>query len=165
MLCCCYCSVTKSCPTLWSYGLQHARLLGPSLSPRVHSNSCPLWWWCYLTFSSSATPFSFAFNISQIQGLFQWLRSFHQVAKVLELQLQHQSFQWIFQGWFPLGLTGLISLQSSGCSRVLQHHDSKASILWLSAFLMVQLSYSYMATKKTIPLTMCTFVGKVMSPL
>ena len=58
-----------------------------------------------------------AFNLFQHQGLFQWVGSSHQVAKILELQLQHQSFQWIFS-LFPLGLTGLISLQSKGLSRV-----------------------------------------------
>ena len=58
------------------------------------------------------------FNPSQQQGLFQGVISSHQVAKVLEFQLQHQSFQWIFGTWFPLGLTGLISLQSKGLSRV-----------------------------------------------
>ena len=55
-----------------------------------------------------------AFNLSQQQGLFQWVDFWHQVAKVLELQFQHQSFHWIFEDWFPLGLTGLISLQSKG---------------------------------------------------
>ena len=64
--------------------------------------------------SSPSPP---ALNLSQHQGLFQWLGSSHQVAKVLELHLQHQSFQWIFQGWFPLRLTGLIFL-SKGFSRV-----------------------------------------------
>ena len=60
---------------------------------------------------------SLAFNLSQHQGLFQWVSSSHQVAKLLELQLQHQSFQWMnIQGWFPLGLTGLISLLSKGFS-------------------------------------------------
>ena len=59
----------------------------------------------------------FAFILSQHQGLFQWVGSSHQVAKVLELQLQHQSFQWKFS-WFPLGLTGLIPLQSKGHSRI-----------------------------------------------
>ena len=54
----CY-SVTKSCVTLQLHGLQHARLQCPSRSPRVCSNSCPLSRWCYLTISSSATPFSF----------------------------------------------------------------------------------------------------------
>ena len=59
-----------------------------------------------------------ALNLSQHQGLFQWVSSSHQVAKVLELQLQHQSFPVNIQGWFPLGLTGLISLQSKGLLRV-----------------------------------------------
>ena len=55
--------------------------------------------------------FSSCPQLSRHQGLFQWVSSSHQVAKVLDLHLQHQSFQWI-QDWFPLGLTGLISLQS-----------------------------------------------------
>ena len=62
-----------------------------------------------------------AFSLSQHQGLFQWVSSLHQLAKVVELQLQHQSFQWNIQDWFPLGLTGLISLQSKGISRVLSN--------------------------------------------
>ena len=66
-------------------------------------------------------PSPSALNLSQHQGLFQWVSSSHQVAKVLELQLQHQSFQWI-QGWFPLGLIGFISLQSKGLSRVFSNN-------------------------------------------
>ena len=59
------------------------------------------------------------FNLSQHQGFSQGVSSSHQVAKVLKLQLQHQSFQWIFRtDWFPLGLTGFNSLQSKGLSRV-----------------------------------------------
>ena len=70
------------------------------------------------------------------------------------------------QGWFPLGWTGLISLQSKGLSRVLlQHHSSKASVLQCSTFFMVQLSYPHITTGKTTALTICTFVGKVMSLL
>ena len=65
------------------------------------------------------------------------------------------------QGWFPLGLTGLISLLSRGLSRVFQHHSSKASILWCSVFFMVQLSHLYLTTRKIIALTRWTFVGKV----
>ena len=75
------------------YGLQHSRLLCPSLSPGFGSNSCPLTRWCYLSHPLSLP--SFAFYLSQHQGLFQWVSSWHQVAKVLELQ--HQSFQWIFR--------------------------------------------------------------------
>ena len=64
--------------------------------------------------SSPSPP---AFNLSQHQGLFQWVRSSHQVAKVLDFQIQHQSSINI-QDWFPLGCTGLISLQAKGLSRV-----------------------------------------------
>ena len=71
-----------------------------------------------LPLSSPSPP---AFNLSQNQGLFQWVSSLHQVAKVLQLQLQHQSFQWNIQFWFPLGWTGWISLQSKGLSRVLSN--------------------------------------------
>ena len=69
------------------------------------------------------------------------------------------------QDWFPLWLTGLISLQSKGLKSLLQHHSSKASILQNSAFFMIQLSNPYMITGKTIALTIQTFVGKVMSLL
>ena len=61
-----------------------------------------------------SSPSPHAFNLSQHQGLFQWVSSSHQVAKVSESQLQHQSFQWMFRTLFPLRLTGWISLQSKG---------------------------------------------------
>ena len=80
--------------SLWPRGLQHARLPCASASPTVCSNSCPLSRWCHPTVSSPSPP---AFCLSQHQGLFQWVSSSHQGAKVLELQLQHQSFQWIFR--------------------------------------------------------------------
>ena len=64
------------------------------------------------------------------------------------------------QGLFPLGLIGLISLQSKGLSSLLQHHNSKASVLRLSAFFTVQLSHLYMTTGKIIALTIWTFVSK-----
>ena len=69
------------------------------------------------------------------------------------------------QGWSPLGWTGWNSLQSKGLSSLLQHHSSKASILWCSAFFTDQLSHPYMTTGKTIALTRQTLVGKVMSLL
>ena len=102
-----------SCVWLWNHELQHDRLPYPSLSPGVSSNSCPLSQWWHPTISASVIPFSSHFQSFQHQGLFQWVSSLHQVAKVLELQLQPQSFQWIFS-WFPLGLTGLTSLLSEG---------------------------------------------------
>ena len=104
--------------SLWPHGIQHVRLLCLSLYPRICSDSRPLSQWCYPTISSSVTLFSScpqSFPASRF--LFQWVGSSHQVVIVLECQLQHQSFQWI-QGWFPLGLTGLIPLLSKGLSRV-----------------------------------------------
>ena len=108
--------------------------------------------------SSPSPP---AFNLSQLQGLFQWVSSSHQVIKVLELQLQHQSLQWIFlyHWWFYL-LAGQGTLKS-----LIQHDSSKASILWHSAFFVVHLSHPYMTTGKTIDLTRWTFVARVMSLL
>ena len=142
-----------------THGLPNSRLLCLSLSPGVCSNSCPLRCWFYPTISSCVILFSCC-PFSQHHRLFQWVSSLHQVAKVLELQLPMN-----IQGWFPLGLTGLISLLSKGFSSLLQHHISKASILWCSAFFMVQLSHSYMTTGKTMALTIQTFVGKATSLL
>ena len=112
-----------------------------------------------------SSPFPPAFNLSQHQGLFKWVSSLHQVAKVLEFQLQHQSFQWIFRTDFLQD--GLIGCPCSprNSQSLLQHHSSKASILWCSAFFIVQLSHPYMITGKTIGLARRTFVGKVMSLL
>jgi len=66
----------------------------PSPTPGVPPNSCALSWWCHPAISSSVIPFSSCPNPSQHQSLFQWVNSLHEVAKVLEFQLQHQSFQW-----------------------------------------------------------------------
>ena len=89
------CSVLSD--SLWCHGQQHTRLPCSSLSPGVCSNSCPLSWWCHPTISSSDAPSPPALNLSQNQGLSQWVGSSYQVGKLLELQLQYQSFQWIFR--------------------------------------------------------------------
>ena len=81
------CSITSE--SLWPHGLQHTRLLYPSPPPRAWSNLCSLSESCHPTISSSVIPFP-----SCLQGLFQCVSSSHQVAKVLEFQLQHPSFQW-----------------------------------------------------------------------
>ena len=112
--------------------------------------------------SSPSPP---AFNLSQHQSLFQWVSSLHQVAKVLEFQLQHQPFQWI-SGLISIRVDWLDLLAFQGnLKSLLQHHSSKASILRCSAFFLVQLSHLYMTTGKTIALTRWTFVGKVTSLL
>ena len=97
--------------------------------------------------SHPLSPPSSAFNLSQPQGLFQWVGSSYQVAKVLEFQLQHQSFQWMnTQDWlisFRMDWLDLLVVQGT-LKSLLQHHSSKASILQHSAFSMVQLSHPYM---------------------
>ena len=90
-------SVAQSCPTLWLHGLQHTRTPCPSPTPRVYSNSCPLIQWCHPTLSSSVVPFSSCLQSCPASGLFKWVSSSHQLPKVLEFQLQHQSFQRIFR--------------------------------------------------------------------
>ena len=99
--------------SLRPHELQHTRLPCPSPTLRAYSNSCPLSWWSNPLSSPSPPDFS----ISQHQGLIHWVSSSHQLAKVLEFQLQHQSLQWIFRT-DPLGWTGWISLESKGLSRV-----------------------------------------------
>ena len=111
---------------------------------------------------SSPSP---AFSLSQHQSLFQWVDSSHQVAKVLEFKLQHQSFHE-YSGLisFRMDCLDLLAVQGT-LKSLLQHHSSKASSLWCSAFFIVQLSHPYMTTGRTIALTRRTFVGKVMSLL
>ena len=88
------CSVVSD--SLGPHGLQHFRLPCPSPTPEACSNSCPSSRWYHPTISSSVVPFS-CLQSFPASGLFQWVSFLHQVAKVLELQLQHQSFQWIFR--------------------------------------------------------------------
>ena len=102
--------------SLWHHGLQHARPPCPSPTPRVYWNSCPLSQWCNQPSHSLLSPSPPAFNLSQHQGLFKWVSSSHQVAKVLEFQLPVLAMN--IQDWIPLGWTGWIALQSKGLSRV-----------------------------------------------
>ena len=111
-----WCSVAKSCLTLQPHELQHARLSRLPESLGVCSNSCPLIRWCYLTISSSVTPFTSCLQSFPAPGSFpmSWLfssggQSITASASFLPMNIQ---------GWFFLGLTGLISLQSKGLSRV-----------------------------------------------
>ena len=92
--------------SLWPHGLQHARPPCPSLTPRVYPNSCPLSQWCHPTISSSVMPFPSCLQSFPALGLFKWISSLHQVAKVLEFRLQHQSFQWTPRTDFYDGLVG-----------------------------------------------------------
>ena len=112
--------------------------------------------------SSPSPP---ALNLSQHQGLFKWLSSLHQVAKVWSFSFNISPFNE-YSGLISFRMDWLDLLAVQGTLKsLLQHHSSKASIRWHSAFFIVQLSHPYMITGKTIALTRWTFVGKVMSLL
>ena len=97
-LCCC--SVYVMSDSLWPHGLQYARIPCPSLSPGVFPQAHVHWILHAIQPSHPLpSPSPPAFNLSKHQGLFWWVGS-HQVARVLELQLQHQSFQCIFRVYF-----------------------------------------------------------------
>ena len=146
---------------LWPQGLQHTRLPCPSLSPIVCSNSCPLSQWCPPAISSSVAsschqsfPASRSFPIS-------WF--FSSSGQGIGASASASVLPMSIQDWFPLGLTGLISLLSKGLSRVfssikleskrtlkslLQRHNLEASVPLHSAFFTVQFSHSYTTTGK-----------------
>ena len=145
--------------SLRPHGLQHARLLCPSPTPRAYSNSCPARRWCHPIISSFVVPFSSCLQSFPASGSFPMSRFFASGGQSVGVSASASVLPMNIQDWFPLGLTDWISLQSKWLSRVLQHHSSKASILWCSSFFIVQLSHPYMTTGKTVALTKRTFVG------
>ena len=103
-----------------------------------------------------------ALNLSQYHRLFQWVVCSHQMIRILGLQCQHQSFQWIFRvdlpyDWLVWSPCYPRDFQESSLAPQL-----KASVIWHSDFFMVQLSQWYGTASKTIALTIQTFVGRVM---
>ena len=116
-------------PTLRPDGPQHARLPCPSLSPRFSSNSCPVSLWCYLTILSFAHhPSPFALNLSWIKVFSNDLALPIRWPKYWRLT-SASVFPMNIQGWFPLGWTHLISLQSKGLSRVFSSTTSNPHLL------------------------------------
>ena len=150
--------------SLQPHGLQHTRLLCPPLPPGICSNSCTLSQSYCLTISSSATPFCFAFNLSH-------LRVFSNESALPLRWSNYWSFNFSispsneYSGLisFRIDWFDLLAVQGT-LKRLLQCHNSKASVLWHSAFFMVQLLPAYMATGKT-NFDYADFVGKVMSLL
>ena len=104
--------------SLWSHGLQHARLPSPSPSPGICSHSSPLSWWYHPTISSSVVPFSSCPQSCPASGSFpvNWL--FASGGQTIRASALVSVFPMNIQDWFPLGLTGLISLLFKGLSRV-----------------------------------------------
>ena len=98
--------------SLRPHGLQHARLPCPSPTPRVYSNSCPSSQWCYPTISSSVVPFSTCLQSFPASGSFPMSQFFASSGQSIGLSASASVLPMNIQDWFPLGLTGWISLQS-----------------------------------------------------
>ena len=146
--------------SLWLRGLQHARLPCLSPCPEACSNSCPSTQWCHPTISS-VVPFSSSYSSTvpasgsheltlRIGWTKYWSFSFS-----ISPSNEYSGLISFRMGWLDL-----LAVQGT-LKSLLQHHSSEASILWCLAFCMVQLSYPYITTGKTIALTRWTFVGKV----
>ena len=129
--------VVQSLSHVWLFkqpqGLQHASLLCPPLSPRVCSNSYPLSQWCYLTISSSAAPF-FYLQSFPASGSFPMSQLFASGGQSTEASSSSSVIPRNIQGWFPLGLPGLISLKFKGAWKVfssstIQKHQFSTLIL------------------------------------
>ena len=113
------CSVAQLCPTLFGpHGLQHARLPCPSPSPRAWSNSCPLSWWCHPAISSAVVHLSSCLQSFSASGSFPMSWLFISGGQSIGVSALASVLPVNIQEWFPLGLTGLISLLSKGLSRV-----------------------------------------------
>ena len=137
----------------------------PSPTPGAYSNPCPSSRWCHPAISSSVSPFSScpqsfpaseSFQMSQfrIRWPKYWNFSFS-----ISPSSEHPGLVSFRMDWLDL-----LAVQGT-LKSLLQHHSSKASILWGSAFFTVQLSHPYLTTGKTTALTRWTFVGKAMSLL
>ena len=108
--------------------MDYTRLLFPSLSPRVcadsffvcllFADSCPLSPWCYPTISSSLVPFSSCPQPLPTSGSFPMSHLYTSGGQIIRVSVSSSVLPMNIQGWFPLGLTGLISLQSKGLTRV-----------------------------------------------
>ena len=149
--------------SLLAHGLQHVRPPCPSLTPRVYPNSCLLNRWCHPTISSSVVPFSSCLQSFPESGYFQMSQFFASGGQSFSFSIS-PSNEYSGLISFRMDWLDLLAVQGT-LKSLLQHHSSKASVLWCSALFIVQLSHPHMTTRKTIALTRWTFVGKVMSLL
>ena len=126
-------SVAQSCDSLRPHGLQHARLPCPSSIPGVYSNSCPSHWWYHSTISSSVIPFSSHLQSFSSLGSFQMSRFFASNGQTIRVSASASVLPMNIHNWFPLGLTGLISLQSKGLSRAFSSYTTAQKHKFFSA--------------------------------
>ena len=153
--------------SLQPHELQHARPPCPSPTPRVHPSPCPSSRWCHPTISTSVVPLSSCPQSFPASGSFPMSQLFTSGGETkywsfsinISPSNEHPGLISFRMDWLDL-----LSVQGTLRS-LLQHQSSKVSIIWLSAFFIVQLSHPYMTTGKIIALTRQTFVGKAMPML
>ena len=153
--------------SLWPHGLQYTRPPCPMPTPGVYSNSCPLRQWCHPIISFYVVAFSSHLLSFPAIGVFsnesvlriRWPRYWSFSLSISPSDDEHSGLISFRMDWLDL-----LAVQGTLRS-LLQHHSSKASILWQSNFFVVQLSHPYVTTGKTMALTRWTFVRKVMSLL
>ena len=152
--------------SLWPHELQHARLPCPSFSHRVCSDSCPLSQWCH------SSHLIFCHFLLLLTSIFPSVRVFSNEPDLWIRQPKYWSFSFYiipsseYSGliYFRIDWLDIPEVQVT-LKNLLQHHNSKASVLWCTAFFIVQLSHLYMTSGKTIALTIQSLVGKVTSLL
>ena len=148
--------------SLWRHGLQHPASLS-SLSPRVCPSSCPLSWWCYLTISSSVAPFSSCPQSLPTSGSFPVSQLFNSSGQSIGASASASILPTNIQDWFPLELTGLISLQFKGLPRVFSNTTIQKYQFFGSQTSLRSNSHIHIwLLEKTIALTIQTFVSKMM---
>ena len=142
--------------SLWYHELQHARHPCSSPTPRVHPvhpNPCSLSRWCHPTILSSVVPFLSCLQSFPLKGSFPWVFSNESALHIRWPKLLSFSFNISPSNEHPglisfrMDWLGLLAVQAI-LKSLLQHYSLKASILWHSAFFIVQLSHPYMTTGK-----------------
>ena len=133
----------------WPHGLQNARLPYPSPSPEVYPSSYPFNWWCHPTISSSVTFFHFCLQFFLASGSFPMSWLFTSGGQLIGASASASALPIKGLISFRIDCFDLLAVQGT-LKSLLQHHSLKASILRCSAFFMIQHSYLYMTTGKTI---------------
>ena len=155
--------------SLWLHEVQHARLPCPSPTPRASSDSRPSSQWCHPTISSGWEVIPFCHPLLLLPTIFPRIRVFSNESVIRIRWPKYWSFRFSispsneYSGLisFRIDWFDLLAVQGT-LKSLLQHHNSKASNLWHSIFIMVQFAHPYRTPGKTIALTRWTFIGKVM---
>ena len=151
--------------SLRPHKLQHSRLPCPSLSPRVCSNSCPLSGWCYPAIPFSVSPFSSCSQSFPASGSFPVSQLFASCGQNISASASAWALPMNSQGWFPLRLTGLISLLSKEVWRVFSSTTIRKHQFFGAQPSLWSREWPYLTTEKTIALTILIYTLTILMRL